>query len=243
MTTRQPAAAGIRAQWDQVPGHIHDWVGTLLGSPVTSAVNQPGGFSPGLAARVRCADGSRAFVKAVGTPLNPDTPHWHRAEARFAAALPDTAPAPRLRGSYDDGEWVALVFDEIDGHAPEMPWRTGDLEHVLQAVTELSTAVTPCPLGDAPTAADRLRQDLTAYPRLAAAPPDDLDDPQAYAERHPLLTDVDAWHVTGLLAGLAGMWAEESRQPAPAGIPTLRAFQRAQLDVTLPWIRRRTGWE
>jgi hypothetical protein len=49
-------------------------------------------------------------------------------------------------------------------------------------------------------------------------------------------------HVTGLLAGIAGMWAEKIRQPAPPGIPTLRAFQRAQLDATLPWIRRRTEW-
>ena len=68
-------------------------------------------------------------------------------------------------------------------------------------------------------------------------------DPQAYAGRHPLLADVDPWHVTGLLTGLAGMWAEETRQAAPLGIPTLRAFQRAQLDVTLAWIRRHTGWE
>ena len=207
------------------------------------------------------------------------------------------------------------MFDEIDGHAPAMPWRADDLEHVMAAVTELSTALTPCPLDDVPDAADRLREDLTAYSRLSAAPPTDLDgwerrhlseladlaegtiahlggntlvhfdiradnivlgndgrvwfvdwpwacrgaiwmditlflvnaalyghDPQAYADRHPLLADVDPLHVTGLLAGIAGMWAEEIRQPAPPGIPTLRAFQRAQLDATLPWIRRRTEW-
>src|SRR5215207_5102349 len=98
MTVDQPLAAGVRAEWSALPGQVQDWVGTLLGSPVTSAVNQPGGFSPGLAARVQCADGSRAFVKAVGMQLNPDAPGLHRAEARFAAALPASAPTPRFRG-------------------------------------------------------------------------------------------------------------------------------------------------
>jgi hypothetical protein len=55
---------------------------------VLSAVTRSGGFSPGTAAVVTCADGSRAFVKAVGTPLNPDTHRMHRQEAVVAAALP-----------------------------------------------------------------------------------------------------------------------------------------------------------
>jgi hypothetical protein len=30
--------------------------------------------------------------------------------------------------------------------------------------------------------------------------------------------------------------------PAPAGFPTLRAFQLGQGVVALDWLRRRTGW-
>jgi len=38
------------------------------------------------------------------------------------------------------------------------------------------------------------------------------------------------------------MWADATRRPPPPGLPTVRAFQQAQLDVTLDWLRMRTGW-
>ncbi|MFT4081246.1 MAG: hypothetical protein QM638_01545 [Nocardioides sp.] len=47
---------------------------------MAEAVGQIGGMSPGCAARVRGADGTRAFVKAVGADLNPDTPTLFRRE-------------------------------------------------------------------------------------------------------------------------------------------------------------------
>jgi hypothetical protein len=80
-----------------VPDRVRAAVEGHLGSPVLAAVNQRGGFSPGTAARVRCADGTRAFVKAVGAGLNPDSPRLHRTEGAVAAALPPEAPVPRLR--------------------------------------------------------------------------------------------------------------------------------------------------
>jgi hypothetical protein len=38
---------------------------------------------------------------------------------------------------------------------------------------------------------------------------------------------------------MAGSFLDGARRPAPAGIPRLRAFQRAQGDATLAWLRRR----
>ena len=37
-------------------------------------------MSPGCATRLVCADGTRAFVKAVGAELNPNTPELFRRE-------------------------------------------------------------------------------------------------------------------------------------------------------------------
>jgi hypothetical protein len=81
-------------------------------------VSQPGGFSPGVAARLLLHGGGRAFVKAVGPDPNPDSPELHRAEARIAASLPAAAPAPRLLGCLDRDGWVVLVFEDIDGVPP-----------------------------------------------------------------------------------------------------------------------------
>ncbi len=168
-------ASGVRATWESLPAAVRAGVEDLLGSPVVAAVNQSGGFSPGLAARVRCADGGRAFVKAVGTPLNPESPGIHRREADVTAALPATAPVPRLRGSYDDGDWVALVFDEVDGRMPHEPWRPDELRLVVDGVTELSRSLTPCPVPSPRLARDELREPLLCYRSLAADPPADLD--------------------------------------------------------------------
>lgn len=306
---------GVRADWSEMPEQVRSGIEAVLGSPVVAAVNQRGGFSPGPAARVRCADGSRAFVKAAGLALNPESPGLHRNEGQIAARLPATAPVPRLHGVYDDGDWVALIYDEIDGSMPATPWRAGDLDRVLTALNDLSRSLTPCPMDGVPDLSDMLESRMHGFARLAADPPADLSgwerrnldrlatagtevldhltgdtlvhldiradnillgadhrayfvdwpwacrgpawvdtvlflinvghyggDPEAYLAGHPLFADATPEHVTGLLVGFAGMFAEQSRRPAPPGLPTVRAFQRAQLDVLLPWIRRRTGW-
>jgi len=138
-----------------------------------------GGFSPGPAAVLTCADGSRAFLKAVGTPLNPDTPALLRTEAAVAAALPASLPVPRLRAHLEwaDGEaqWVALLFDVVDGANPELPWTAPVARHVLARVAGFAGAATPCPVPGARPVADLLAGELSAWQRLAADPPPDLD--------------------------------------------------------------------
>jgi hypothetical protein len=74
-----------------------------------------GGFSPGVAVRLRLAGGRRVFLKAVGPEPNPDSPAMHRSEARVAAALPRAAPAARLLWLLDRHGWVALAFEDGGG--------------------------------------------------------------------------------------------------------------------------------
>ncbi|MFF8999568.1 aminoglycoside phosphotransferase family protein [Streptomyces achromogenes] len=174
MTLTAPPATGVRAPWETLPAVVRDAVGDVLGAPVVRAVTQPGGFSPGVAARVRTAAGRTGFVKAVSAEANPHSPGLHRKEARHAAALPAGVPAPRLLGSYDDGTWVALIFEEVEGRQPHVPWRPAELRRVLDAVTVL--ARTDAPEVDAPPVAEDLADAFFGWRRLADGEAGDVRD-------------------------------------------------------------------
>jgi hypothetical protein len=156
-------------QWDEMPARVRSAIEDRLGSRVVSARSQAGGFSPGVAARLQLADGGRVFVKAVCGSSNPDSRAIHRREARVAAALPSRVPAPALRWLWDDGEWVVLAFDDIDGRAPDLPWRAHELERVLDALHELATVLTPSPVPLEP-ASEWLARLFGRWRRIADSP-------------------------------------------------------------------------
>src|SRR4029077_9446247 len=119
------------------------------------AESQPWGFSPGLASRLTLESGARAFVKAIapdevsGAPQGQDI---YRSEGRVAAALPEQVPAPRLIASLEPDGWVALLFEDVEGEHPSLPWRHDQLGLVLDAIAALSDALTPSPLSAPPAA-------------------------------------------------------------------------------------------
>ena len=138
-----PPAEGARVAWQDVPQPVRGAIERVCGAPVIEARTQPGGFSPGVAARVRCADGTRCFVKAVSAELNPDAPRLHRREARVLAELDSLIaagrlPVPRLWGTAELGPWFALVVDDVAGRQPLLPWRDGELDLVLAALDRLA---------------------------------------------------------------------------------------------------------
>ncbi|SBT45408.1 phosphotransferase [Micromonospora auratinigra] len=304
-----------RIGWADLPDRVRAAVEEILGDRVVAAVSQPGGFSPGTADRVRTAAGRRAFVKAVSPAQNEHSPGLHRTEALVTAALPPAAPAPRLLGSYDDGDWVALVLTDVEGRHPVTPWHADELAAVLDTLDTMAGALTPTSVTVAPTAADQLGWDFAGWRRLAEEPPADLDpwardrlpqlcaaserglaaltgdtlchldiradnllvrpdrtvvvvdwpwacrgpawldsllilvnvqlhgghDVEALLRARPRTADVDPAAVTGVLAGFAGFFLDGARRPPPPGIPTVRAFQRAQGDAVLRWLTRRLG--
>jgi aminoglycoside phosphotransferase (APT) family kinase protein len=187
-----------RIGWSDLPKPVRDGVQNLLAGRVVDAVSQPGGFSPGSADRVRTADGRRAFVKAAGALPNRQSPMLHRREARISAALPQGIPVPRFLGHYDDGDWVALVLEDVDGRHPATPWRSDELVAILRTLSDLAQMLTPAPLTDVPLARDELGADFVGWERLAADPPDELDP---WARSH--LEDLADAARRGL-AGLAG---------------------------------------
>ncbi|MEN3305890.1 MAG: hypothetical protein V7603_2092 [Micromonosporaceae bacterium] len=310
-----PAVGRNRLLWTQLPEHLREAVAAAAGAEVVAAASQPGGFSPGLASVLRLAGGGSVFVKAVSRARNADSVRMHRQETRVLAALPATVPAPRLLWSYDDGEWVALMTEALDGANPAQPWRAHELDAFLTTAGRLVDVLTPSPIPARPIE-EYCRDDLNGWRSLAADP--DLAgrlDPWAWRHlerlavveaRWPaaaagtsllhgdlradnvILTGAGAvvvdwpsvcvgagwvdlllavpslvmqgagdpgrlWRdypparvadpdaVTTMLVAAAGYFTHRSLLPAGPEFPTLRAFQRAQGEAALAWLRQR-GW-
>ena len=307
------ASGGRRVEWPDIPATVRRSVEAALGTSVHSATNQPGGFSPGLAARCRLADGRRVFVKAVSRDHNPLSTRIHRREIEVASQLPGWLPAPRLLHTVDDGQWVALVFDDVEGRTPVEPWTMEELDVVMPAVVELGRAATPSPVdglatvvekhhpvfrgwrrlstGDGPVAPlepwvrshlDRLAELEGGWEAAAAGdtllhadlradnvlltPADEVvfvdwpwacvgaafvdqvlllpsigvgggPRPETVVDRYDLFGDVDDGDLLAVIVAVSGFLVRESLDPPPPGIPALRAFQRAQGEVALAWLR------
>jgi Phosphotransferase enzyme family len=123
-----------RALWSDLPPAVHAEIQRIAGGQVVAAVNCPGGYSPGFASRLTLADGRQVFAKAIDATEWPSQLEIYRAEARTAAVLPSSVPAPALQGTIEAGNWLALVFQEIAGQEPHQPWRPDDLSRTLEAI-------------------------------------------------------------------------------------------------------------
>lgn len=211
MALNPPPAEGVRLEWSAVPARVRAALEQWAGSAVVSANSQRNGFSPGVAARLRLADGRRLFVKAIGPEPNPDSPRLHRREARIVAALPEELAVPRLRWSFDAEGWVVLAFDEARGHHPAQPWRLDELERVLKGLGSLADRLTPSPLpmSEAGSAGDAVARQLCGWQRLRDA-----------AETAPDRVQLDPWSRRHLDA-LAEL---ESRAPRAVAGETLLHF-------------------
>lgn len=154
--------------FEKVPAAVRAWVERTLGSVVVTAATQQGGFSPGVAARLVTASGRRAFVKAVGTSLNPKTPELFRHEITAVQAIGPLPAAPKLYDVYDDGDWVGLLFEDIEGRLPAHPWEQADADRVLGALEELTDALDPSPWPDAPLVAVRSHDFLSRWDNVVA---------------------------------------------------------------------------
>ena len=309
-----PPAAGKRVEWHSVPASVAASIEQVIGSPVVEARTRVGGFSPGVAARLLCADGTRWFVKAVSSEANPDTPGIHRREAENLRALDSFAaarnlPIARLRGVVEQDPWIALVLDDVDGHTPAVPWLADELARVLAAVDVIGEALTPAPIA-APDVVEVFGDELTGWRTLALAGGDDRLDrwsrdrceelaeleatwtahaagetllhtdlradnvlltsdgvvvvdwpyacrgaafidvvflaPSVAMQGGPELSEllamtragraVDKQALTATVCALAGYFTQRSLTPPPAGIPTVRAFQAAQGEITRRWL-------
>ncbi len=115
-----PRAVGVRTPYPEIPERVRAWVSETLGSPVVSWSEQTGGMSPGCATRIVTADGGRAFVKAVGSDVNPDSPMLFRREVEALELIGADDLWATLLASYDDGSWVALLLEDVEGRHADL---------------------------------------------------------------------------------------------------------------------------
>ncbi len=323
MTTAPLAFSGSRLHWADLPREVRTRIADLAGADVVSETSATSGFSPGYAALLGLGNGTQVFVKAVSPEQNADAPQLARREIAVAATLPPQVNAPHLWWHDDDGTWVILGLQPVDGRAPDLPWRPAELARALGALTDLAEVGTPAPralpaLTDAMAylaggwerlladgadvdAAARavgahgevLRASIEVWASLApvavaasagttlvhgdfradnvmlATAPDprvwiidwphaardgvrwwDLlatmpsiamqqgGDPDRLFWSHPNAADADRDAVRAVLVGLTGFFVQAAVQPAPHGIPNLRAFQLAQAVAALDWLER-----
>jgi hypothetical protein len=168
-----PRAAGVRAPYAAVPDRVRWWVEQTLGSPVVSTSEQVGGMSPGCATRLVCADGTRAFVKAVGPELNAFTPGLFRHEQVVLGHLGADPLWAALLDGYDEPDgWVALLLEDVGGRHPDLH-RPADARLVLNAVDSFVNRLAGRGRG---LSVGTLPESLTRYagmwPALAEVPDD-----------------------------------------------------------------------
>jgi hypothetical protein len=139
-------ASKKRPRWADLPAAVRTDIEDLLGESVTHAESCAGGFSPGFASRLTLRDGRRAFVKAVDGHLWPAEAAHCRAEAYVAGRLPAGLPVPRLLNVQDDGRWVILAFEHVDGAQPRQPWTAPQIRQVVAQAVAFARAATPSPI-------------------------------------------------------------------------------------------------
>ena len=161
----------MRPLWSSLPAAVRAAIEDLAGFAFVREASQAGGFSPGVASIVYGAHGERAFVKAVSSAVNDFTPTMHRREARMTVLLPDSVAAPSLLGTYDDGTWVALILEHIEGRPPSLPWSPVELKATLGVLDRLAEVTAP---PGVPTFAEDHLQDFDGWRQLADNPPEDL---------------------------------------------------------------------
>jgi len=159
----------------------------------------------------------------------------------------------------DDLEGWQRLHDDPDPHLDG--WAPANLDRLVDAAARAQQVLAGDRLVHGDTRADNLlvRTDGSVvvvdwpwatrgaswFDRLCLLVNVTLNDPGASPETLVArwLPEVPADDVDAVLAGLAGFFCDVARRPAPPGLPTVRAFQRAQSDVLLRWLGERWGTE
>lgn len=140
-----PLRSARRLEWAHLPPMLRRDIETRCGSKVTKARSIEAGFTPGMAAVLTCADGSRHFVKAASHTAQRAFAASYVEEVRHLRTLPRAAPAPKLLWALEDSEWVAFSTEYAGVPQVARPWSRENLDACLDALGDLATEFTPAP--------------------------------------------------------------------------------------------------
>ena len=214
-----------------------------------------------------CADGAD-WVVLVQADVEGRHPHlpWRPSELEAVrVALEAVADVPLRDGlagltgtgagfAEDFGGWHRLREEP----APDLdPWAVRHLDRLAEAAGRGEAALAGDQLVHGDVRADNLlvtadgtvvvvdwpwaTRGAAWFDRLALLVNVGLNDRDAplHALLAAWLPEVPAEDVDAALSGLAAYFADVARRPDPPGLPTVRAFQRAQGEVVLRWLRQR----
>lgn len=186
-----------RREWTELPSSLRSEVEKVLGGSVIRFTPTSGGFSVGsVTGIVEGSNRESLFIKAV--PSDHEFVADYRTEARIASALPTNVTYPRARLFLDAKRWVLFASDAVIGHIPHEPWQDDELAAALASLTATSRALTPAPLVDVPTVAERMASRCQTWATLANR-----------GEHGPVrLTNLNNWERAHLneLADIEGRW-------------------------------------
>lgn len=174
-------------------------------------------------------------MKTGTDAVNPDIVGIHRREAEVGALLPAGVPAPRFLGVVDLGDRIALVLEDVEARHPRLPWESGELTAVLDALREIGRLQMP---------EDAALADMSAAAAHYGAGWSRLGD-----DIPPLPAGLGAW----VAARLPRLRADALRMPAAVAGDRLvhhdvradNVLVRADGSVVLidwPWAARGAGW-
>jgi phosphotransferase family enzyme len=134
-----------KLEWQELPTEIRVEVEAYFGSPVVDAQTQPGGFSPGLAAKILTERGDKAFIKSASAMISRPSAEANRREIKYTVALQGNPRIPKLLHSFEKETWVTLIYEAVEGNHPNIPWNDDELDYVFSELEQLSASLTPCP--------------------------------------------------------------------------------------------------
>jgi aminoglycoside phosphotransferase (APT) family kinase protein len=141
-----------RLTWDDISVGVRAALEHRLGGRIVHTQASRYGFSPGLAGLVDVDNDARFFVKAAGPTSDEVTAvDSYRREADVTRTLPATIPAPRLLDVHDADDWIVLIYEQIHGRNPALPWSADELDTVITGVDTLANLATPAPPATAAT--------------------------------------------------------------------------------------------
>ncbi|MGW1659179.1 phosphotransferase [Streptomyces atratus] len=178
----------MRPRWEGLPDEVRAKVNARLGSPVVEVSYPEGGFTPGLAVRLTCADRNEVFLKAADLAL-PMASHY-RSEAVVGEHLPSVV-APRLWWSLESHGWIVNAFEAVLGGQPDLRPGSADLPGVLDVVGSLEQELTPCPAPGVGPVGETLSSLAGHWSQLAAAGSGSGGQDSWAASRRVRLTELD----------------------------------------------------
>jgi hypothetical protein len=121
--------------WSGVPTAVRAKVEETIGARVIRGERAYGGYGPTPTFRLRCADGSRVFLKATSPDSNEFARHaLVREERNYRELAPFIGHwSPSTRGAFRLGGWHALLLDDA-GPKSVPPWTPGKARAVARGL-------------------------------------------------------------------------------------------------------------